>query len=193
MFDWRQPSRPRSLLHHAVVAGLCALVSYLPLYALRESTIVGGASDAAVDLVMRSQDDPSRTKPDPPITLLYLDDETFDQLHRPLIFPRDRLALVLKRVAEAGPRLIVVDVDVSWPDTDDHQRALRNELSALTRAGSPPVFFIREALLASDSDTTHILPPSAFDDLIGLHTNLRFVSAQLVASPDGVVRRVQPW
>src|SRR5215472_866274 len=126
----------RSLRHHAIVALLCGLLSYAVIYALRSSVLFGAASDAAIDMVMRSQADEKIARPGPALTLFDVGDEDDARLGRPLVFPRDKLALLLARVAGARARMIVVDVDVSWPDAPERVKVLHAALTQLRKAGT---------------------------------------------------------
>jgi CHASE2 domain-containing sensor protein len=189
----RQPHElPRSLRHHAIVALLCGVISYLVLFMLKSSVLFGTASDAALDVVMRGQANGEIARHGPPLTLLDIDDADYARLGRPLVFPRDRLALLLTRVAAAKVALVVIDVDISWPDAPERTGALRAALEKLRDAKGPPVLLVREAL-ATGEDSKLYLPRSDFDDLTGPGSNLRFVVADLMTSEDGIVRRVRPW
>ena len=183
---------PRSLRHHAIVALLCGVVSYLVLFMLKSSVLFGGASDAALDVVMRSQANAQIARHGPPLTLLDVDDADYARLGRPSVFPRDRLALLLARVAAAKAALVVIDVDVSWPDAPERTQALHAALAKLRDVKGPPILLVREAL-STGEDSKLYLPKSDFDDLTGAGSNLRFVVADLMTSEDGIVRRVRPW
>src|SRR5215469_16340882 len=142
----------RSLRHHAIVALLCGLLSYAVVYALRSSVLF----DAAIDMVMRSQADEKIARPGPALTLFDVGDEDDARLGRPLVFPRDKLALLLARVAGARARMIVVDVDVSWPDAPERVKVLHAALTQLRKAGTPPVLLVREAFTTGEGSKLYL-------------------------------------
>ena len=183
----------RSLAHHAVIAALCALVSYVPIYLLSSSALVGGQSDAATDFIMRLQADATVAKAGPPIEFLDIDNAEYAHIGRPLIFPRDKLAVMLERVAQAHPRLVVVDIDVSWPDTAANELKFKNTLARLKQSGAPPILLVREGIQDEPPPMLPYFRTTVYDSLVGTGSNIRWASADIAASADGQVRRVRPW
>jgi len=181
------------MLHHAAIAALCAVLSFLPIHLLRHSALIGGESDDALDTIMRLQSDSANPPLGPGVTILDIGEAEFVRLGRPLMLPHDWLGAMLEKLDDAKARLIILDVDISWPDAPERDAALRRSLTRLKSKPGPAILLVREALPDLDSDAPAYLRPTMFDDLTGVHSRIRFVSAAMMASSEGVVRRMRPW
>lgn len=190
--------KPRSILHHAVMAGLFAILAFLPIHFLRYTPLVGGASDAALDFVMRMQADRGARSTGPGVTVVDIGDAEYAALDRPTVLPRDKLGTMLERIAAFGPKLIILDVDVSWPDSAEHpgvpskgEEGLRTVLGKLARGRGGPILLVREALFNEIGKPAY-LRPSPYDSVVDAKGRVQYVSAAII-NPDGVTRRLQPW
>jgi CHASE2 domain-containing sensor protein len=119
-------------------------------------------------------------------------DAEYAALGRPTVLPRDRLGAMLERIAAGNPRLIVLDVDVSWPDTLEREAALGASLARLAAGKGPPVFLVREGL-PNGPNLPPYLRPTPYDGIVSPASRIRFVSATLLTSSEGIVRRLRPW
>ena len=120
--------------------------------------------------------------------------------------PRERLADLLDRVGKKGPKLVLLDFALSGHGPAPGDKILGDYLSSYPQS-SPPLFLAAEAMPSDckgetcdtkecktpDGSIPVRLNPTPFDELIGQHPNVRWVSSVFLPEEDGVVRSWHLW
>ena len=55
-----------------------------------------------------------KTQGSVPFVYLDVDEETYVRWGEPVLIPRDKLATLLRLAIEEKPKIVIVDVDLSW-------------------------------------------------------------------------------
>ena len=156
-----------------------------------------------------------------PFVYVDVDERTYRDWGEPLLLPRARLAKLIDRTLEGGPRLLIVDVDFTRSDgTDD--RALEEVLARHGQAGAATPILLARALgpvsaEASECNPLHEhgdghpaqltsattepgpngcyprLRRSFLDPVLARSPNLHWASVWLRTTPDAVARRWSLW
>jgi adenylate cyclase len=164
------------------ILGLSALGLALAVgWAIRESSLGQAVELRAYDLRFQLRG-PLDVPDSPEITLLMLDDESFDRIGKPLILWQGELGRVLKALSQAGARIAALDLllpDVAQLDPSG-QRELVEALLEAPAAGMPVVLAYRVRAGEIDQPPA-ILTMAAGEDQFG------FVN--LTTDADDFVRR----
>jgi CHASE2 domain-containing sensor protein len=169
------------------------LATFLIVHAFDDRVLIGNSSDAALDFLMRLQADGATASPGPPIATVDIDEAAFIAMGRPTITPRDVLAKILARIAEAQPKLVILDIDLGWPDSPSNEKALSDVLLKFARTKGAPVLLVREPLPNVPTIAALFVRPTPYDSIVNLGGRVRWVSADFLQDSDDVVRRLRPW
>jgi CHASE2 domain-containing sensor protein len=163
------------------------LLSSLPFMRL----VAEQAGDARMQLFA---DFPAPAGKAPEMLFLDLDQESYAQLDRPAVTPRELLAAMLEKVAEGKPRLIILDFDPTWPGAGkEGTQTLADTLARLGR-GTVPILLHRTPMApAVQGGAIYFRPSPKLDPVVAGSNSLMWVSSGAVASADGVVRRAPLW
>lgn len=180
LYRFREPAA-------AVAVGLVAfvLVCFVKDYSFYSEEDIGVRGQAQQIFA-----DMRATGTSPPFALIDLSQRDFHDWNYPQTAPRAVLADILTRVVAGRPKLVILDVDLSWRGNAADETRLRAALSAIARKAAVPVLLVRAPLSRGDkaaADT--LLPAPAYDDIVAGSSNLLWVSAMAPQDRDGVVRR----
>ncbi|RKZ90459.1 MAG: hypothetical protein DRR19_10010 [Candidatus Parabeggiatoa sp. nov. 1] len=71
--------------------------------------------DLGIDWVMKMDRNTAPTQDSPPFVWLDIDEYTYQHWQEPLLTPRDKLLKLLQFAVEGQPKVIIVDIDLSYP------------------------------------------------------------------------------
>jgi len=179
----------RKRLAEVAFAILVGLVAFAVVILTRGFTALSDLDLGVQDRVDKLYVDSHPSPVAPPFVLVDLSQDDVYRLGYPAVFPRDLLAELLKVAAEGGPRLIVVDVDISWAGEPEQEAKLVNQLQALAKPGAPPILFVRQLLRRPDPKGTDLVRATRYDAIVDSAPNLFWVSALGQIDGDGVIRR----
>ncbi|MEA2793492.1 MAG: hypothetical protein QOI87_872 [Bradyrhizobium sp.] len=142
--------------------------------------------DASMNLAQRVEEAPIEAIP---FGFVDIDDSTWADWDFPLITPRDRLADILESVAAARPAVMVLDLDLAWPDPTGANDRLVNFLRNYP-ADAPPLIVAR-SLVPPHAGTSGYpsIRPTYFDVVTADHPNIRWGTVQFSGDGDRVARR----
>ncbi len=170
------------------------LVYWLAFGSVTIPALVGyfGRMDISLDGIYRAVPlSDTSSLPVIPLTIIDIDELSWNAWQRPAATPRDALAKIVQRAVDAGAMAIVVDIDLSGSGHPDQQQpdAFHAYLEAYPPY-FPPLVFPKRLVTGSSG----LLPaPSSFDDLIGVRDNLAWADATLDSDGDGVIRNWSLW
>lgn len=127
-----------------------------------------------------------------PVTVVEIDDETYQAWGSPALTPRRELARLIEVVAAANPAAVVVDVDFSGMGTEADSRVDQPLLEYF--AGyrhSAPVILPKRIEAAADG--TLQMARSPFDGVVGATPQLWWAHASFETDSDGAVRQWARW
>ncbi len=131
---------------------------------------------------------PARTLP---VTVVEIDEATYQGWRTPAITPRGDLARLIGVVTAAHPAAVIVDIDLSGVQgeacaEDDRQ------LTAFLKQyrGTAPLIFPKR--IASDESGARRMAPSTYDPILG-EPHLQWAHATFRTDDDGIVRNWLPW
>jgi CHASE2 domain-containing sensor protein len=166
-----------------LILELAALIMPFPaLKATRHS------ADDMADFVMRKSVQAQATSLAPHFVLITIDDATWTTWGAPLITPRDKIALLLARVAESNPAIIVLDVDLAFRDDTNSEAVLKKFLSDYPKT-APPLILTRS--FAPAATAIHSQPRSTQYEEETKHDNVHWAVPSFERDEDGTVRRWQ--
>jgi len=174
------------LWRNGSVAILCGLLTFAVVHFFHNTAFFGGEAEDSLDFLMRLQAESGDVPPGPDITLVDFDEGAFVALGRPDIIPRD----VLARVAQAGPKLVLLDIDIGWPDAKPREQVLADELSRLAKGPGPMILAVREKLENTSGIATPYLRPSPYDAIAAGSTRVRFIASQIIENEAGVAHYI---
>ena len=166
-----------------LILELAALIVPFPvLKATRHS------ADELADYVMRKSVQAQATSLAPHFALITIDDATWTNWGAPLITPRDKIALLLARVAESNTAIIVLDVDLAFRDNTNSEAALKKFLSDYPKS-APPLILTRS--FAPVANAIHHQPRPTEYEAETKHDNVHWAVPSFERDEDGTVRRWQ--
>lgn len=183
------------ILSRVLVAALVGLALDLvlrlaplpPLSAVRE------ASDDMADSLMRTATS-FGSDPSPRFAFIDIDDATWFAWGAPLVTPREKIATLIDRTAQAKPAMIIVDVDLAWRDgAGDAIGGLSASEDALARmlaawpADAPPLLLVR-SLRPEPAPALPGLRPTVFD-AAAVKPNIHWALPSFERDEDGKLRR----
>lgn len=169
-----------------------ALVFATALYGLfflaRDISFLGNIDEDAIDrrmdlLVDLKVPEPGETG----FAFIDFDAETLARLGDPPLLPPRSVAATLGSLVPLDPRMVLVDVDLTWFQDDDDAALVGDALKDLSSRGIP-VLLARGVI--ADSETRHRIRPALLDPLVEADDNLMWVGVDAHLSGDARVRRV---
>ena len=133
-----------------------------------------------------------------PVTIVDIDEKTYQAWRSPAITPRNDLARLVKVVTDAGPSAVVIDIDLSGVDDDadpDDDQQLENFLEQYR--GAAPLIFPKR--IEPGEDGGRRMAPSRYDELFERNERpqrnerLQWAHASFSTDDDGAVRYWVPW
>jgi hypothetical protein len=127
-----------------------------------------------------------------PVTLVDIDEATHRGWGSPAATPRVELARILEQVTGAGPRAVLVDIDLSGELTPAgaQQEAPLLDFLRSYRGPAPLVFPKR---LQPRGDGAWLATTSLYDELVSANPNLSWSHANLITDTHGTVRAYSDW
>ena len=122
-----------------------------------------------------------------PTVLVDIDDITYQQWNKPERTPRDRLGALIRRVADEGARVIIVDIDLRSPSSNDD--SLRQALESIEKAD---ILIPRILAPSRTRQDVLIYDTTPFDDL-EKKENIWFADAGFDTDFDRVTRKHSAW
>jgi CHASE2 domain-containing sensor protein len=176
-----------------LVASVIGSAAFGAAWYLRDVTFIGNLTDQARDVALALNDDArDAIHLKKPLVFVAIDAETFQALGRPAITPKERVARLLRNLLAAKPALIILDIDISWPTTAADAKALTDVLNEF-EARQQKLLIVRQAMEPIHPHGAEFLRATPFDTLIRESKSISWVTAEAIASSDGIVRRIQPW
>lgn len=129
-----------------------------------------------------------------PVTLVDIDERTYRGWGLPPFTPREPLRQMLEVVTAAGPRAVVVDIDLSWGDlateqADPTAQGLRRFLQQYR--GSAVLVFPKRIDNSSSAERRAV--PSPLDDVFAASDRLVWAHANVATGGGGAVRSWPDW
>jgi CHASE2 domain-containing sensor protein len=116
VWQWKKRNPKRFEIALSIVIGVLIEIA-LTISQPPPLLIVRKVADETADRMIRLADQVGTTTlPTPAITLIDIDDATWLEWGANVVTPRDRIAVLLHRIAASQPLAIVLDVDLSYPD-----------------------------------------------------------------------------
>jgi CHASE2 domain-containing sensor protein len=143
--------------------------------------------DAA--LALRADIEPSRHL-HAPLIFVTIDEGTYASLGRKEVVPALAIERMLRPIADAGPRFIVLDIDVSTRREPKDVRVLSRTL-AYVQDKKIPLLLVRGTPPHASPDAPVYLPRTPYDALID-GTSASWTSGEAIVS-QGVTRGVSSW
>ncbi len=124
----------------------------------------------------------------PRFAFINIDEKTWLSWGAPLVTPRDKIAMLLGRVAESKPAIIILDVDLSFHDDPNTEPALNSFLQHYP-ATAPPLVLVRslEPSASSIHSKRRLTPYETSTD----KQNIFWAVPSFERGDDAVVRRWQ--
>ena len=168
-----------------------ALVSAFLIWPTTSTDIVAPLIDPPEPDVVHAFAASSGMIPDPKIavTILKVDDETFDSLGSPLPMRRSVLAQTLLRVRTEGASAIVLDYEIAAQTSDKDQSEFHTALE--NWSDDDPLLLIAGSFITDGSATQRIATP--FDNLVEARDNIRWFNTLYLLDDQGVVRKWNQW
>jgi CHASE2 domain-containing sensor protein len=194
-FLWRF-KQPGALRIAALIAVCAAL--FMSGWFSAERTVVNGVDTLlSSDRIMRYATLLRDTVPGLPVTVIAIDDATYDAWGEPLLTPKSRLKELIEVAARAKPTAIVVDIDLRYKDPDEVGAAAL--LQFLTSYDGPPLVIARASspisagLEAGDGSGLVRLTKTPFDAAIAGNPRLFMATTLFEVDRDFVIRRWRLW
>lgn len=166
-----------------------AVIIFTIAWTLRDVRLVANPAEESRDAVLAINADGEAPRLlRNPFAFVDLDERTDEALGHPDHTPHDKLARLLARVAAGKPALIVVDIDISWPDSHDDQ--LRATLEDLGRKN---VAVLLEHQTEAAGGMPYPFRPSVFDGVVALYPSISWVTTETPNGRTAAVRRLREW
>ncbi len=174
-----------------LVPGFAGVLLFAMSWRFQDLPFFENGLEAGDDIAMKLQADTIEI-PDTVRTMTFIDynDEAMEMLNYPALIPPQSLADILDKVATARPRLIIVDIDVTWSDDKLGLVRLRNSLQQLNLLHIPTLLLRETSLSGTES---RVLRPSALDAMVDAMPYVWWVSAEGMPSDDAVNRKMRVW
>ncbi|WP_428523583.1 CHASE2 domain-containing protein [Roseibium sp.] len=168
-----------------------ALVSAFLIWPTTSTDIVAPLIDPPEPDVVHAFAASSGMIPNPElaVTILKVDDETFEALGSPLPMRRSVLAQTLLRIRSEGATAIVLDYEIAAQTTDKDQAELHKALENWNEAD--PLLLIAGSFVTNADETHRINTP--FDHHVGAKDNIRWFNTLYLLDDQGVVRQWNQW
>jgi CHASE2 domain-containing sensor protein len=89
-----------------------------------DSRFIHETEDLGIDWVMKIRRDTAPVKEAPSFVLLDIDEDTYQKWQEPFLTPRDKLLKLLEFSVEGQPKIIIVDIDLSYPSNHPSEESL---------------------------------------------------------------------
>lgn len=165
------------------------VATFLFVLVVKNYSFLGDEEMGVQDKAYQIRADTEASKIVPPFVMVDLTQRDLYQLNYPTVVPRNLLAKILTLAAAGNPKLIVVDVDLSWSGKPEEEAELRQTLRSLSGPGKPPIFLVRQLYGRGDGASSNLLKRTDYDEVVDPSPNLSWVSAQVVLDGDTVARR----
>lgn len=165
------------------------VTSFLAVSMIKNYSFLGDEEMGVQDKAYLIRADTEASKVAPPFLMLDLTQRDLYQLDYPTVVPRNLLANLLRLAAAGHPKMIVVDVDLSWAGKPEEEAELKRTLAKLSNAKMPPILLVRQLYGRGDGTSSDLLKRTGYDEVVAASPNISWVSAQAVLDGDGVTRR----
>jgi len=139
----------------------------------------------------------------PPFVLLDIDEKTYQHWQEPLLTPRDKLLDLLKFAIEGQPKIIVVDIDLSYPierfsdKLNTADQALYDFFAQYevhcSKTGCPHILLARTFRQSLKDNGYQAVRPSFLDRVVANSLHVHWASASFDLSRDYILRRWHLW
>lgn len=125
-----------------------------------------------------------------------IDEKTLEGLGKYTLFPKDKMAMFLKNIANSNAKLAIIDIDFTHKDHSIETNMLEVEMKAYAdNPKNPPLLLVRQITsnIVGDDDIGN-LSESVYDELVEKTPHIHWVSAVFLQnSEDYTVRRQKQW
>jgi hypothetical protein len=125
------------------------------------------------------------------VTMIRIDDKSFEDWGRPFPFSKTKLATLVMKAKDLGASAILVDLDISAKTDSNDTDALRMLLDEWT-ADDPPLLFPRELRIGKDGRTSTVAG-GEFDGQIAPERSLYWVNVLFEQTGDLKIRNWNLW
>lgn len=176
-------------LRQPLIVMIVGVATFLLVLAIKNYSFLGDEEMGVQDKAYLIRADTEASKIVPPFVMVDLTQRDLYQLDYPTVVPRNLLAKILTLASSGRPKMIVVDVDLSWSGKPEEEAQLRRTLSALSGPDKPPIFLVRQLYGRGDGASSNLLKHTVYDDIVDPSPNVSWVAAQVVLDGDNVARR----
>ncbi len=124
-----------------------------------------------------------------PVAIVEIDEATHRGWGSPAITPREPLVELIRKVVDAGPAAVVVDIDLAWGGDDPGLAGLRGFLAGY--AGAAPLIFPKR--IEPGPGGSRRAATSPLDDLFESNPRLAWAHASFETESGGMVRQWADW
>jgi CHASE2 domain-containing sensor protein len=143
--------------------------------------------------MIRLSEQTSRSlKNSPKFTFISIDDATYSAWGAHQVTPRARLKTIVERVARSDPTAILLDVDLSFSDSDDASgEAVLRDFLGQYPGSAPPLLLVRPLYHNAPPPALPRLRLTSYDEQTATKPNIIWGSPLFERDADGLVRRWQ--
>ena len=181
---------------------LIGLTITLLLVMVQDTRFFHETEDIGIDWVMKMFRNTPPTQDTPPFVLLDIDEKTYQHWQEPLLTPRDKLLELLKFAVGGQTKIIVVDIDLSYPIERSSDKlnfadqALYDFLAQYDKqcpnTGCPHILLAR-TFRKSLEDNDYVVRHSFLDSVVANSTHIHWASTLFDLSRDRMLRRWRLW
>jgi CHASE2 domain-containing sensor protein len=177
---------------------LGALIEYLFIpYVLHNTKYVRHLGDRIADSMIRLAEKVAGVPGSAvPFVFIDIDNATWRSWQAPLVTPRDRVARLLAAVAHSKPRVIVLDINLSWADPDPSRQNTLTQFLRDYPASGPALILLRSGISPDRDESRYPFErPTPFDDIIARRLAedpaplIRWATAYFDVDSDSIIRR----
>jgi len=197
---WQQlPNLARRLIANLAV-GLSIL---LILQFFHHGRFMHEMQDLGVDWVIKMQRGSTPTKESPRFVLLDIDEYTYQNWHEPVLVPRDKLLTLIKFAVSGQPKVVIVDVDLSYPVNRSSEKLTAEDKALFdylqyydnycTAFNCPHILLVRTFRPSLEFENQDELRPSFLENVVNQSKYIHFASVLFDLERDNVLRRWHLW
>jgi CHASE2 domain-containing sensor protein len=186
-----------------IINMLVGLTITLLLVTVQDNRFLHEAEDIGIDWVIKMFRNTPPTQDSPPFVLLDIDEKTYQHWQEPLLTPRDKLLDLLKFAVGGQPKVIVVDIDLSYPiERSSHKLNLADHALSdffaqyevhCSKTGCPHILLARTFRQSLEDNGYDLVRPAFLDSVVANSPHVHWASTSFDLSRDSILRRWRLW
>jgi len=186
-----------------IINMLIGLTITLLLVKVQDNRFLHETEDIGIDWVIKMFRNTQPTQDSSPFVLLDIDEKTYQHWQEPLLTPRDKLLDLLTFAVGGQPKVIVVDIDLSYP-TERSSHKLNFADQALfdffaqyevhcSKTGCPHILLARTFRQSLKDNGYDQVRHSFLDSVVAYSPHVHWASTSFDLSRDSILRRWRLW